>query len=275
MGACVDMRYNPKTKQHFPCGSCEFCLQKDSRDWFIRIYEEAKIQGRADFITLTYSDDNLPYHIDEATGEAIMTLSKKDTRQFIKALLYQQKVNKDVKKLRYFLCGEYSPGKLRPHYHLITFNLSKKTISKVSDIWKKGFVKVGNVKEASIKYVVNYVHTKYQYHPKALKPFRWMSKGLGTNWVEKNGKYKPKVYRLNGNATRLPRLYRDKIFSRVEKDLLKLESVKEMDRLQDNYDRYLAKVCKGSSKSPYIYKNEQIEGTRELINKRIKKSKKL
>ena len=45
---------------HLPCGQCIGCRLERSRQWAIRCVHEASLHKQNAFITLTYSDDNLP-----------------------------------------------------------------------------------------------------------------------------------------------------------------------------------------------------------------------
>jgi len=45
---------------NLPCGKCVECLLERARDWSIRCTHEASTHAKNAFITLTYSDDNLP-----------------------------------------------------------------------------------------------------------------------------------------------------------------------------------------------------------------------
>jgi hypothetical protein len=42
-----------------PCGKCMDCVNKESRDWAVRLKEELQYDDRAKFITLTFDDKSL------------------------------------------------------------------------------------------------------------------------------------------------------------------------------------------------------------------------
>lgn len=82
---------------------------------------------------------------------------------------------KDRKSIRYLICGEYGPKTLRPHYHACVFNWKPKdlkfykenhcgdrlfTSKKLSKIWGKGFVIIGELNYQSACYVARYVSKK-------------------------------------------------------------------------------------------------------------------
>lgn len=105
-----------------PCGQCIGCRLDYSREWANRCMLELSDHDEAWFVTLTYDDNHLPvsYYADPNTGLAYPshTLDKRDVQLFFKRL---RKVT--GQKLRYYMCGEYGPKNLRPHYHLIIFGL--------------------------------------------------------------------------------------------------------------------------------------------------------
>lgn len=83
--------------------------------------KEAKLHDRNSFLTLTYTDDHLPFHWVDAQGKKIQTkrptLNLEDIQLFLKRLRKHFSPN----RLRYFQCGEYGDETLRPHHHMILF----------------------------------------------------------------------------------------------------------------------------------------------------------
>ena len=97
-----------------PCGKCLACSSNYRRDWVARMLLESQAHSDSVFITLTYSDENLP---DRGS------LVKRDLQLFLKRLRRRlDRLNRD--KIRYFACGEYGDNTNRPHYHAIIWNLS-------------------------------------------------------------------------------------------------------------------------------------------------------
>lgn len=122
---------------------------------------EAQLHELNTFITLTYSDDNLP-----AGG----TLRKRDFQLFIKRLRKQH-----AGQVRYFHVGEYGETKRRPHYHAILFGVdfADKTYWKKSpsgenlyisqtlkSLWPHGDSYIGQVTIQSAAYVARYCMKK-------------------------------------------------------------------------------------------------------------------
>lgn len=91
-----------------PCGQCQGCRLRRAADWTLRCMHEAKMHQANCFITLTYSDENLPAH------------GTLDHRHF---QLYMKRLRKDnaPHRVRFYMCGEYGPQTKRPHYHACIF----------------------------------------------------------------------------------------------------------------------------------------------------------
>lgn len=92
-----------------PCGQCIGCRLDKQRDWAVRIDHEARQHPHSVFLTLTYTDENLPAH---------GSLSLSHCQLFLKRLRKHYAPH----RYRYILNGEYGPQTLRPHYHVILFN---------------------------------------------------------------------------------------------------------------------------------------------------------
>lgn len=166
---------------------------------------------RASFITLTYSDANLP-----PNGQ----LSKRDWQLFAKRLRHH------IGEFRYLMCGEYGPNFTeRAHLHAIILGEDfghdrtpyKKSpsghhlfISPTLDAaWQNGLHSIGDVSFDSVAYCAGYISKKvngddakdhYRRVNKStgeifdqVPEFGLMSrnKGLGTKWIEK---FYPEVY---------------------------------------------------------------------------------
>lgn len=100
-----------------PCGRCIGCRLKYSRDWADRCMLESTYYKNNIFLTLTYDDSHLPECLE---GSPVHPLSKRDIQLFIKRL---RKEFPD-EHIRYFACGEYGSKSMRPHYHLLLFNIN-------------------------------------------------------------------------------------------------------------------------------------------------------
>jgi len=179
-----------------PCGNCIGCKIDTARDWSIRCYHEAQCHEHNSFITLTYSEENLP-----TDG----SLDHRHFQEFIRAL--RKRLNK---KIRFYMVGEYGDSTRRPHYHAIIFGHDFsadryywKTRGKtryyrspiLEKSWWRGISDVSDFDYGAAAYVARYVTKKIkgadatshyvnsdgvaikpEYNRASLKP------GLGYNW---------------------------------------------------------------------------------------------
>jgi hypothetical protein len=129
---------------------------------------ESYFHERASFVTLTYSDENLPY-----TLEGAPCLCKRDVQLWLKRL----RKHFSDRQIRYYLAGEYGTKTHRPHYHALLFGVGPSELdelylqyggksgerrhSLLSDSWSFGLVHVGDVQRESIQYVAGYVTKKF------------------------------------------------------------------------------------------------------------------
>lgn len=157
----------------YGCGQCMPCRINRRRLWTHRIMLEAKLHPMNAFLTLTYTDENLPL-----TSGGCASLNVKDLQDWLKRLRREI----EPQKIRYFACGEYGDESERPHYHVIVFNFpaclrgrTKRHVSgtkrplweKCCDVcqlvgttWSKGDIDIGDVNEQSVAYVCGYVTKK-------------------------------------------------------------------------------------------------------------------
>lgn len=149
-----------------PCGSCIGCRLERSRQWALRLVHENRFHSESAFITLTYSDEHIP-----RDG----SLDLKHWQDFMKRLRKHASAC-GYPKLRFFHAGEYGEKFGRPHYHAILFGYSfredavdvevsdrgDRTWSSplLSDLWKFGLNRVGEVSFESCAYVARYVTKK-------------------------------------------------------------------------------------------------------------------
>lgn len=187
-----------------PCGRCIGCRLERSRQWAIRCMHEAQLYEDNCFLTLTYSDENLPSH-------GSLTLSH--FQNFMKKLRKHSN-----QKIRFYHCGEYGEKYHRPHYHACVFNydfkdkkLWKKSLENplyisetLTKLWGHGHAVIGNVTFDSAAYVARYITKKelgkkaWAYYcevdpqtgeiTKEISPeYTTMSRrpGIGKGWFEK------------------------------------------------------------------------------------------
>ena len=252
-----------------PCGSCIGCRLERSRQWALRCVHEASQHEDNAFITLTYSDKNLPKNA---------SLDVKHFQDFMK------RFRKSIapRKIRFFHCGEYgscdpeNPTHLqnygisklgRPHYHAIIFgydfadkqliserqNIKLYTSNELFKAWPLGYNTVGTVTFESAAYVARYITKKItgdaatdhyrRIYPNSglsvdVKPeYTTMSRrpGIGKSWYDRfSGDLYPKDFiTLRGKKLKPPKFY-DRILE--DKEIQKYEKVK-IKRIHDAYDR--------------------------------------
>lgn len=90
-----------------PCGKCVGCRYDKAAEWSVRAQCEARYHSRSCFLTLTYSDANLP------PGRS---LCRRHVELFLKRLRKRYGLG-----IKVMFCGEYGPRTLRPHYHMLVF----------------------------------------------------------------------------------------------------------------------------------------------------------
>lgn len=227
------------TDLDLPCGQCTGCRLARARAWSLRCVHEASLHKRNCFVTLTYSDRNLP------EGGS---LRYRDFQLFMKRL--RKKVGQRV---RFFVCGEYGEQLSRPHYHACLFGydpFDKRPVRllasefrswrsvELDSLWRLGHVHIGELNVRSAGYAARYCLKKvtgqeasahysrcdsdgvvHQLEPEfahmSLRP------GIAAQWFEKfrsdvvTGDYV--VH--DGRKFGVPRYY-DKLLKRADPDLL-------------------------------------------------------
>ena len=144
-----------------PCSQCIGCRLERSRQWAIRCVHETQSHEFNSFITLTYSDENLPFG---------GTLVKNHFQKFIKRLRGKIHYDYQDETLQYFMCGEYGDYFDRPHYHACLFgwDFPDKTLWSTRDqiplytsellqsLWPHGHSTTGEVNFETAAYTARY-----------------------------------------------------------------------------------------------------------------------
>lgn len=232
-----------------PCGQCVGCRLERSRQWAMRCLHEASLHQDNSFITLTYSDSNLP------RGGS---LDYSDFQNFMKRL--RKRVGT---KVRFYCGGEYGQEQMRPHFHACLFGYDfpdklyyKKTESGESiytsklleSLWPLGLSSIGNVTFQSAAYIARYCVQKVtgdlaeahyrvvtedgeiidrvpEFNHMSLKP------GIGKPWLEKfRTDVFPRDYVVvNGVKTKPPKYY-DRLFEKEDPGLFsEIVAQRELD----------------------------------------------
>lgn len=234
-----------------PCGQCIGCRLDRARDWSLRITHESKLHSPNWFVTLTYSDKNMPLNA---------SLTYSDVQDFYKRL------RKRLGPFRHFTVGEYGEQTLRPHYHAILFGLVLPDLQRfggsdsqpeyksqaLETIWGLGLTHIGSVSPKSVGYVARYSLKKVngdraEAHYQGRSPeFCHMSSkpGIGHDWFYKyHGDVTTHDYVIRDGAKNpVPRYY-DKLYKRMggELDVTKMgRQAKAVERASDNTPERLA-----------------------------------
>lgn len=157
------------------CGKCIACRINKASEWATRIMLEAKYHPKNTcwFVTLTYRDDALTL-IDDVDEVCRPTLVPQELTKFIKDLRRYYQYHFNHQGIRFFAVGEYGDLYLRPHFHVIFFNLPihdekifcmrhKQPVYHVpvlEGIWGKGFVECTPLTFECAAYVARYTQKK-------------------------------------------------------------------------------------------------------------------
>lgn len=180
-----------------PCGQCLGCRLDWAADWSVRCEKEAKLWPHNSFVTLTYSDAELP--MGSSTRSSV---SKREVQLFLKRL---RKARSEP--VRFFASGEYGEQNERAHYHLLLFNCAfpdklrwrvhrGNTLYRspeLEQLWPFGFSTIGEVNSTTANYVARYVVKKLRGSMAAAAyadrepPFVLMSNrpGIGAGWLDR------------------------------------------------------------------------------------------
>ncbi len=246
-----------------PCGRCIGCKLDRSLSWAIRCVEEAQLKDQNCFITLTYSDQRLPWD---------GSLVKLHFQKFIKSLRKRYKIT-----IRYYMCGEYGAKLSRPHYHACLFGIDfpdkeiwketegilTYTSQTLEELWGRGFCTLGELNFETAAYTARYIakkitgekaeshytvtdpttgeiiHLEPEYNNMSLKP------GIAKTWYEQyQGDVYPSDFLIHcGKTVKIPR-YFDKLLEQEnphELEIIKQERKKRAKRFaSDNTPERLA-----------------------------------
>lgn len=155
----------------FGCGQCTPCRINRRRIWAHRIILESYQHEANSFVTLTFSDDELPTDL---------SVSPREISLFIKRL--RKMLDTPV---RYFAVGEYGDQTGRPHYHLALFGYPQclrgrtdlrrqvccEVCSTIARAWTNpktrkpyGAIEVAPLEPGSAEYVAGYTVKKWTKH---------------------------------------------------------------------------------------------------------------
>lgn len=236
--------FTPKEAFHdlpinIPCGQCIGCRIERTRMWAVRMMHEASLHEDNCFITLTYSDENLP------PGNNLTVSHFQDFMKRLRARIQHDaaKNHTTPPTVKYYHCGEYGEHYQRPHYHACLFNFDfpdKYKYKIVNDetyyrsplleeLWPNGMSMVGDVTFESAAYVARYItkkitgkmaHDHYTFQDpdgnevSIVPEYATMSRrgGIGLDWYKKFKRdlYPDDFVVIKGKKVRIPKFYDSK-----------------------------------------------------------------
>lgn len=245
-------RYDIVKELQLPCGQCVGCRLERARQWAVRCLHEASCHSQSTFVTLTYS---------QACRPPGGSLVYRDFQLFLKRLRKEQ-------RCRFYMCGEYGPQLMRPHYHACLFGVHfddrvflattgtgcalfrSPTLER---LWPHGFSSLGEVNFETAGYCARYCVEKITgdrapgHYGQLVPEFNHMSlkPAIGEPWLRRfaSDVYPHDYLVVNGRKCR-PTRYYDRWFGRQARD--ELDAIKAQRELDgrtyapDNTDDRLA-----------------------------------
>lgn len=172
----------------YGCGSCMPCLIKRRKIWQHRIMLESLLHSDNCFVTLTYSDEEVPKLTGSSSlvdGSPMLTLEPMHLTNWLKRL--RKAISPS--KIRYYAVGEYGDRTWRPHYHVALFGYPKcergqsgysasvksccPVCDLVRDTWNMGNVFLGDLSLQSAGYIARYVTKKMTRNDDVRLDGRW------------------------------------------------------------------------------------------------------
>lgn len=260
------------------CGKCMECRKKKSRSWQIRMKEELKVR-KGIMVNLTFSNESIA---ELSAGIHRLTGYERDNEiASIGIRRFTERWRKKFKKAprHWFVTELGHQGTENIHIHGILFENTNEI--ELREIWKYGHIVIGNYcTSRTINYIVKYI-TKIDEEHKYYNPRIFNSKGLGKEYVKREGIHKNKYKKetdesyINekGFKQNLPMYYRNKIYTEEEREKLWLEKLDKKIRYVDGVKIDISKSDEEYFKALKIAraKNERLGYGNDEINWERKK----
>lgn len=259
---CQNVKYLATQDICVPCGHCPFCMATRRSDWALRLHYESRMHLDAKFVTLTYANPHLVWKCGTSQ------LHKPHLQKWFKL------VRKAGFKVRYYAVGEYGSRTFRPHYHVLLFGQVPERVIRSS--WKYGEVHIGRVTQASVMYTLGYMVNgkSWKMRRGRVRPFCTMSRrpGLGANYlspamIQWHKSDRKNYAMLEGVKRHLPRYYKDKIFSKIDKVRIAVRDQKAAFRREVEW---LRSPAMRKHPNPVAYRAEQRRRLAERIRSKSK-----
>ena len=268
---------------YYPCGRCEACLRNRRNEKALRAYLESLSHEYNSFLTLTYSDDNLPKN-----KQGIPTIKKDHLDAAIKRIrsLFHET------PIRVLASAEYSQVG-RPHFHLCLFGLSPDNfclhtrhyhnsshgiVLEDFKSWPYGGCLVApfDIKMAFYvaKYLVKSQKSKEEYEQLGIEPeclYQSRRPALGKEYCIKNRDrlLKDGFIRCKGMKFALPRYFLDNILNDGSDDYQQLKD-RLAEKANTGYGKYIKELnnqFKGSGKHVLQQISEEAKAREKTLMK--------
>lgn len=240
----------------FACGKCFPCKVGRISDWSTRLHFEELNSLSSNFVTLTYSNENLKFPGKKAHARNFATLHTRDVQLFFKRLRKADSKTRSAEMrraypIKYICAGEYGTRYKRPHYHLLVFNATQTGIISAWSVNDRplGELYFGEVNQSTVGYTVGYIAQAAEgcrdprlSHYGLQLPFLTFSQKLGAAYITpaavgyhtspENILHNCFAY-VDGQKRHLPRYYRTRIYSATAWAAIKanLEDQERIDAL--------------------------------------------
>jgi len=216
------------------------CMKQTKRQWQIRLLEEVERDKTGQFVTLSFSNEEL-IKLEEEIKAEYPKIEGYDLDNEVATLAthrFRENWRKETgKSPKHWLITELGQKKTeRIHIHGIIWNRDKKMIIKK---WVYGNVYIGDyVNGATANYIVKYVHKVDMIHPN-YKPKILTSPAIGKGYIKgstlERNKYRGDKTReyyetRQGYKMNLPIYYRNKIYTEAEREELWLMKLDKQER---------------------------------------------
>lgn len=153
----------------YGCGQCMPCRKNKHRIWSSRIMLESYQYKDNCVANLTYDDEHMP-RLDDGRGILV--------RAELTAFLKRLRADVAPHRFRFFGCGEYGDKSMRPHFHVVLFDMPNCVYGKsryldypypknccpfcdrIRDKWGKGGIQLMELNMSTSQYVAQYVTKK-------------------------------------------------------------------------------------------------------------------
>lgn len=215
-----------------PCGKCHKCKRDRQNAWVFRLQQEQKVSTTSAFITFTYAEPPMSFNGHETLYPEHLKNFWKKLRKICPTHTYTKKNGSPGRKtnLKYYAVGEYGTQFMRPHYHAIVYNMPHSLLQNsetLAELWGHGSIDIAKAEGGSMRYTVGYImqngFTPTQDDDDRHPTFQRQSKGLGKEYLtQQMVNYHltlelPIITQPGGTILKMPRYYKEKIFSKLER----------------------------------------------------------